>query len=154
YQAESTLEILKQNAGPLPMTSDPAANANADPLDFSMSMQTQLAVLNSDTLAWQVMKGLKLVKPEDVPGSQASSNNCKPDKRAAELLKEFKKNLSVAAVSGTRLIRVSYLDSNPKRAAEVVNQLVSDFVEYNFHVRYDATNKATEWLGGQLVELK
>src|SRR5215831_16770363 len=26
YQAESTLEILKQNAGPLPMTSDPAAN--------------------------------------------------------------------------------------------------------------------------------
>src|SRR5262249_31126503 len=81
-------------------------------------------------------------------------NTFKPDKRAAELLKEFKKNLSVAAISGTRLIRVSYLDSNPKRVADVVNQLVSDFVEYNFHVRYDATSKATEWLGGQLVELK
>jgi capsular exopolysaccharide synthesis family protein len=165
YQAESTLEVLKQNAGPLPVGADGAAAANSDPLDFSMSLQTQMAVLDSDTLAWQVMKELKLLKPEDLPAGQTLSAKpgtesvpagsiFRPNMRAAEKLKLFRNSLGVSSVSGTRLIRVSYLDSNPKRAADIVNQLVSDFVEYNFRVRYDATNKATAWLGGQLVELK
>jgi polysaccharide biosynthesis transport protein len=165
YEAQSTIEILKQNPGPLPASGDPAAAANSDPLDFSMSLQTQLSVLNSDTMAWQVLKELKLLKPEELPAEQTSPagpstegapgvSNFRPGKRASDLLKEFKKNLSVSSVSGTRLIRVSYLDSNPKRAADTVNQLVSNFVEYNFRVRYDATNKATDWLGRQLVELK
>jgi len=39
-------------------------------------------------------------------------------------------------------------------AAKIVNQLVADFIEYNFHVRYDATTKATDWLRGQMVDLK
>jgi len=165
YEAESTLEILKQNAGPLSAGSDPTAIASSDPLDFSMSLQTQLAVLNSDTLAWQVIRELKLLKPEDLATEQAlaaksgtdtvsAASNLRPGKRASELLRQFKRNLRVSAISGTRLIQVGYLDSNPKRAAEIVNQLVSDFVEYNFRVRYDATSKSTEWLGGQLVELK
>jgi succinoglycan biosynthesis transport protein ExoP len=165
YQAESTLEILKQTTGPLPVGSDGAMGASSDPLDFSMSLQTQLAVLNSDTLAWKVIKELKLLKAEDLPAEQTlpsrpstervpALSDFKPDTRAADLLKQFKRNLTVASVSGTRLMRVSYLDSNPQRAADIVNQLVSDFVEYTFRVRYDATNKATDWLGRQLVELK
>lgn len=162
YQAESTVEILKQNAGPLPVGSDAAANANSDPLDFSMTLQTQMTVLNSDTLAWQVIRELKLLKPEDLPPGATSAtgqgtlatSNFRPDKEASELLKQFRRNLGVSSVAGTRLIRVSYLDSDPKRAAAIVNRLVSDFIEYNFRVRYDATSKATEWLGGQLVELK
>jgi capsular exopolysaccharide synthesis family protein len=60
----------------------------------------------------------------------------------------------VDAVSGTRLINVSYTDSDPKMAAKIVNQLVSDFVEYTFQVRYNATAKATDWLSRQLVDLK
>lgn len=165
YKAESTLEILKQNTGPLSGVSDGTTGASSDPLDFSMSLQTQVAVLNSDTLAWQVIKELKLLKAEDLPAEQTSpsrpstgqiptQSDFRPDKRAAALIKQFKHNLTVASVSGTRLIRVSYLDSNPQRAADIVNQLVDDFVEYNFRVRYDATNKATDWLGRQLVELK
>lgn len=165
YKTESTLEILKQNTSPLPVGSDGTAGASSDPLDFSMGLQTQLAVLDSDTLAWQVIKELKLLKAEDLPAEPTSrsrpgteqflaAGDFRPDKRAAALLQQFKRNLTVASVSGTRLIRVSYLDSNPQRAANIVNQLVSDFVEYNFRVRYDATNKATDWLGRQLVELK
>jgi capsular exopolysaccharide synthesis family protein len=165
YAAESTLEILKPNPGPLPVGSDGSMGASSDPLDFTMSLQTQLAVLNSDTLAWQVIKELGLLKAEDLPAPETSpgrpnteqvpaANDFKPAKRAAALLRQFKRNLTVASVSGTRLIRVSYLDSNPRRAADVVNQLVFDFVQYTFRVRYDATNKATDWLGRQLVELK
>ena len=70
------------------------------------------------------------------------------------MLKRFKANLKVNAVSGTRLIAASDMHPDPEMAAKIVNRLVSDFVEYNFQVRYNATTKATDWLASQLVELK
>src|ERR1051325_11930437 len=68
YKAESKLEILKQDTSGLSLnTGNNAIDSSSDPLDFNVTLQTQLAVLKSDVLAWQVMKELKLVDPaEDV----------------------------------------------------------------------------------------
>jgi polysaccharide biosynthesis transport protein len=166
FKAESKLEILKQDTSALSVGPGGASSdAGSDPLDFNMTLQTQLAVLNSDVLAWQVMKELKLVDAKDVtpnsPGSKTTAapeptevSTPAPDKEAARALKKFKSNLKVKDVSGTRLISVSFMHRDPKMAAKIVNQLVSDFIEYNFQVRYDATSKATDWLSGQLVDLK
>ena len=153
YKAESKLEILKQDTSGLSVgPGASSSSASSDPLDYNVTLQTQLGVLKSDTLAWQVMRELQLVNasefgPDPPPSSIA-------DKRAARELKKFKSNLKVDAISGTRLITVSYTHPDPKMAAKIVNQLVTDFVEYNFQVRYNATSKATEWLGRQLVDLK
>ncbi len=162
YKAESKVEILKQDTSGLSLNAGGAASdASSDPLDFNMTLQTQLAVLKSDVLAWQVMKELKLVDAKDVTFSNAAAapvsmeaDNIAPDKEAARALREFKAHLKVDAISGTRLIAVSYMHPDPHMAARIANQLVSDFVEYNFQVRYNATTKATDWLGSQLVELK
>jgi succinoglycan biosynthesis transport protein ExoP len=166
YKAESKLEILKQDTGGLSVSSGGTpSEANSDPLDFNVTLQTQLGVLKSDVLAWQVMKELKLLGTKEAVGNSPPSyasgtpqpkqiNESAPDKESARALKAFKSNLKVNAISGTRLIAVSYLDPDAKMAAKIVNQLVSDFIEYNFRVRYDATTKATDWLRGQLVELK
>ena len=166
FKAESKLEILKQDTSGLSLSpSGTAADAGSDPLDFNMTLQTQLAVLNSDVLAWQVMKELKLVDAKDVTDNAPRSNSAgiiepnevsdsAPDKKAARALKKFKSNLRIKDIPGTRLIAVSYTHPDPNMAAKIVNQLVSDFIEYNFQVRYDATTKATDWLGRQLVELK
>jgi len=166
YKAESKLEILKQDTSGLSLRpGGTSADASSDPLDFNMTLQTQLAVLNSDVLAWRVMRELKLVNAKDLAGNPPLSgtaansesieaSNPAPDKEAAHALKKFKSKLKIKDISGTRLIAVSYMDPDPKMAAKVVNQLISDFIEYNFQVRYDATTKATDWLGNQLVELK
>ena len=162
YKAESKLEILKQDTSGLSLnTGNNAIDSSSDPLDFNVTLQTQLAVLKSDVLAWQVMKELKLVDPADVtlPNSASASDPAgaetpAPDKKAARALKKFKAKLKVEAISGTRLIAVSYMHPDPDMAAKIVNRLVSDFVEYNFQVRYNATTKATDWLGRQLVDLK
>lgn len=165
YKAESKLEILKQDTSGLSVSSGNASpDGSTDPLDFNLTLQTHLGVLKSDTLAWQVMKELKLVDIKDIsptpPGDIAAISqvtnfdDTPPDKRAARTLKQFRSNLNVNAISGTRLIAVSYTHPDPKMAARIVNQLVSDFVEYNFQVRYDATVKATDWLRSQLVDLK
>ncbi len=165
YKAESKLEILKQDTSGLSLRPDgTSSDASSDPLDFNMTLQTQLAVLNSDVLAWRVIRELKLVDPKDLAGNAPRSGTSAnsepivshpaPDKEAARALKKFKSKLNVKDMAGTRLIAVSYMDPDPNKAAKVVNQLISDFIEYNFQVRYDATTKATDWLGGQLVELK
>src|ERR1051325_4338998 len=162
YKAESRLEILKQDTSGLSLnTGGTSAYVSSDPLDFNMTLQTQLAVLKSDVLAWQIMKELKLVDAKDLTFSDAAdasastgTANPSADKEAVRALKKFKANLKVNAISGTRLIAVSYMHPDPEMAAKIVNRLVSDFVEYNFQVRYNATTKATDWLGHQLVELK
>ena len=169
YKAESKVEILKQDTTGLSLKTGGADDGGSDPLDFNMTLQTQLAVLKSDVLAWQVMKELKLAGPKESTRSNnaagvepdtnadaetAEGANIAPDKESARALKKFKSKLKVSTISGTRLIAVSYLHPDPHMAAKIVNQLVSDFIEYNFRVRYNATTKATDWLGHQLVELK
>ena len=163
FKAESKLEILKQDTGGLSLGANgPASDGSSDPLDFNMNLQTQLAVLNSDFLAWQIMTELQLVDTRNPSPASASiatvdaTRTSAPtlDKEDSRALKEFKSKLTVKDVPGTRLIAVSFLHPDPNTAAKVVNRLVSDFIEYNFQVRYNATTKATDWLGGQLVELK
>lgn len=165
YEAVSKLEMLKQDASGLSLTQGGASpDANSDPLDFNVTLQTQLGVLNSDVIAGQVMRELNLVKSTDANQGSSGDKNAGSqgvdasspvlNKESARALRRFKSNLKVKAIPGTRLISVSYIHRDPTMAARIVNQLVSDFIEYNFQVRYTATEKATDWLRGQLVDLK
>jgi polysaccharide biosynthesis transport protein len=166
YRAEAQIELLKQDVGDLTVSDsdDSARNDGQDPLDFSLSLETQVSVLKSDNLALRVIRELNLADMPDfryaplIKTAQAREQMDLPmDKSAlkrAYILKRWAKNLKVESVSGTRLISVSYLDRDPQMAARIVNQLLADFVEYNFQVRYNATTKAANWLSFQLVDLK
>jgi polysaccharide biosynthesis transport protein len=165
YKAVSRIELLKQDVGPswADLTNQ-AGGGYVDPLEFNMTLQTQMKVLQSDALAWQVIKELNLADAKEfrpappiqpAAATQPTAELNDPAlKQPATILRKFENNLKVDGISGTRLITVSYLHPDPKMAAKIVNQLVSDFVEYNFQVRYKATSKATDFLGQQLVDLK
>ena len=148
-----------------------ANGASTDALDYDVTLQTQVDILKSDTLALKVMEQLGLEKTKPFFGGkpylfrrgiefwrqplEALSVPLKdaPNRRYAAL-KIFDKNLQVYPVSGTRLIRISYVDPNPQRAAAVVNALIQALMGYSFEARYAATTQATSWLGGQLNDLK
>ena len=74
--------------------------------------------------------------------------------RRRQVLKIFRKHLKVKSIPGTRLIEVSYLSSDPKVAAGVVNKLAEALVDYNFQTRFKATEKATNWLAAQMEGLR
>ena len=168
YRAESKLQILKQDLSGLSVSGSTnlSGGGDSDAMEFNLNLQTQLAVLKSDTLARQVIKELNLADTKEFgPGSPLKSIAARylhavpsgdpaPEASADAVLKKFKANLTVDSVSGTRLITVGYTHPDAKTAAKIVNQLVSDFVEYNFQTRHDATTKATDWLGRQMVDLK
>jgi capsular exopolysaccharide synthesis family protein len=138
--------------------------ASADNFDFYATLQSDVTVMQSDTLALQVGQELGLfekgefafrprIKTAQAIREKALPIEAAPLKRAA-FLNEFKSHLNVEIIPGSRLIAVSYKSSDPDLAAKIVNRLVSDFVDYDFRVRYDATLKATDFLSRQLLDLK
>src|SRR5262249_33279237 len=70
------------------------------------------------------------------------------------LLQEFERHLTVALVPDSRIVEVSFECTDPALAARVVNALVHNYIEGNFHEKYDATRQASGWMEQQLDELK
>lgn len=173
YEATGEVEIQKEQSSPLGLTAltGGANGASTDALDYDVTLQTQVDILKSDTLALKVIEQLGLEKTKPFFGGKpylfrrglefwrepleplSVPLKAAPDRRYAAL-KIFHRNLQVYPVSGTRLIRISYVDPNPQRAAAVVNALIQALMGYSFEARYAATTQATRWLGGQLSDLK
>ncbi len=169
YKATAQLEMLKQEQGALDVTAqDGQAQSGAadaeDALNFSLSLQTAVSVLKSDRLAFRVINELHLedtdefaYKPliltDKAKKIMAEPIEQSPIKRAA-LLKKWSKRLKVQSVAGTRMIEVSFSHPDPDMAARIVNQLVSDYVDYRYEVRYAAAERTTEWLNTKLAAVK
>ena len=159
YKSEAQLQILKQDE--VADFSDPAqasSSAAADALDFNLAVQTQVDVLQSRNMALRVIRELHLDDTPDYRPSGGEAYDGRPldqsPRRLAYALERFEKRLRVSSVSGTRLISVSFLDRNPQRAAQVVNQLLADFIDYNYQVRFTGSSQATLFLSDELKQMK
>lgn len=173
YKATSEVQVQKETADALGLESMIGpAESESDALDASITLQTQAQVLQSDSLALQVIKELNLEQNRDfrpqwnpigwMLGLLSPSGTPDPvnvtledaPARRARVVKAFEAKLDVKPVSGTRLINVSYLNSDPKVAADAVNHLVQGLIDYNFQTRHNATQVASGWLGNQLSDLR
>ena len=156
YAATAQLEINPENAAALDVPTGPAA----PDAEYAVNLATQAAVLQSDTLALQVIEQLKLEEVESKrsffqlgPAARSLPLEQSPTRRG-RVLKRFHRNLTVRVIGGTRLIEISYRDRDPALAAAVANQLVNDYLDTYFQTRYNATRQASDWLSKQLAELK
>ena len=172
YKGSAEIQVQKETADALSMDTMMGPETAPDAVESNVNLQTQAQILQSDSLALQVIKELNLEKspdfrshfnpigwvmglfapagipdPKDVPLEEAPG-------RRAHVISAFEAHLKVTPVSGTRLITVEYLSTNPRTAAAVVNQLVQDLVEYNFQTRHNATREASVWLRNQLNDLR
>ena len=173
YEATGEIEVQKDSSDALGLESMMSEASDAsDALSANITLDTQATILQSDNLALRVIKDLNLEQtrdyhprfnpinwmtglispagPKDAPGATLE----KSPARRERALQIFSNHLDVKVVSGTRLITISYRSSDPKIAADVVNDLVRALTDYSFQTRYTATNRASEWLAGQLSELK
>lgn len=174
YQATGTIQIQKESSDAMGLESmmSGAADGASDALQANIVIATQAAILQSDTLAlktiedlhmeqtedfklrwYSVGKLISLIQPRGVPDPPGASLENSPARRRHALL-VFEKNLTVKPVSGTKLIEIDYMNPDPKLASAVVNHLVQALVDYTFQTRFNATNQASEWLRGQLGDLR
>ena len=143
-----------------------------DALNANLDIQTQVEVLQSDTLALRVISDLNLEKNKDFvwhpnsgigwlsflfpKGPQDPSGAALSDspQRREHMVRVFHNHLKVKPVAGTRLIEIRYSSSDPKLAAAVVNDLTGSLLDYGFERRNSATNRTSEWLGRQISDLR
>jgi succinoglycan biosynthesis transport protein ExoP len=172
YEASSEIQVQKESADALSMDTMMGPETSSDAVEANVNLQTQAQILQSDSLALQVIKELNLEKSPDfrphfspigwvmglfAPAGVADPVNVPLEEapgRRAQVIRSFQSRLKVTPLSGTRLITVAYLSTSPKTAAAVVNQLVQGLVDYNFQTRHNATREASVWLRNQLNDLR
>lgn len=174
YEAKGTIQVQKQGSDAMGLESmmSGASDSASDALGANINLQTQANILQSDTLALRTIEDLHLEETQDFkhhwnpvgmvlgwfsPGGQADLPNASLEnapQRRRRMLKIFAKNLKVKPVGGTRLIEISYLNPDPNVAAAVVNKLTQSLIDYSFRTRYDATQQASQWLSGQMGDLR
>ena len=177
YEATGQIQIQKDNAVAFGLDSSvmgSEAGTAADALDYNLSLETEVNILRSDSLALQVIRELDLETSRDFYPRERSGQNRplrwltfwkKPvepmnvpldraPNRRYVVLKIFASHLKVEPVTGTRLISISYANPDPMVAADVVNHLINALIEYAFQTRFRAMAEASNWLTTQLDGLR
>ena len=149
YRDTNTAASLGKDNGP----------ETSDIDEYTVSLETQLRILQSRTLALDVVRKLRLDQdPEFVPNSgrdvaSAAGDSGNPPANEAEsaAIDSLLAALSVTPIKETRVVQVSFTGPKSALDAKIVNTLVNDFIEDSIRSRYDASNRAATVLSGQLT---
>ena len=144
YRATALLEIQKENANILTMKEMFELDTVSDTY-----LETQYKIFKSDTLARRVISKLHLDSIEEFNPKNRSRESVDQ-----AVLARFEDRLGIEPVKRSRLVEVTFDSYDPQLAARVVNGLAENYIEQNLEVRWEATQKASEWLAQQLAGMK
>ena len=157
YEAVGRIAIYRQGPAAVRLKNTPEDSDDRDP---SIDLDTQVKILQSATIASEVIKDLRLDQDPAFGGVPAASgaesklSSAMDPKRQAALLASFFGGLKVLELPNTRIIELRYDSRDPKLAARIVNTLAKTYIEQNFKNRYNATMQTSDWLAHQLAELQ
>ena len=158
YEARARVE-LRTDPTSLLTSGAQAQSVSASILSAPVALETVAGVLRGDELAWRTIEELKLYQ---APGFAGRFSRKFPGFRAdapapeaqSWLLERFARRLSVVSLPRTLLIDVRFESRDPKLSAAVVSTLLAAYEDQERQTRMRATAGATQWLGGQLEQLK
>ena len=134
--------------------------------DSETKLQTQVNILRTDSLAWEVIKRLRLDQRSETATQKFGTGSpvCvsgpnQPIKSVSLLcrrllLDEFQDRLHVRSIPKTEIIEIRYRSKSPELAALVANTLADLYIERNFQTSYQSTMRVSGWLAGQLDDVK
>jgi capsular exopolysaccharide synthesis family protein len=161
YEAVAQIALAKEDNENLGFK-DVQSNTDSADSDYTVNMDTQTRILQSDRLALEVIGNLHLDQNPAFAGGLAVAPP-KPGtvavqqvdrQREAALLGSFHGSMNVKTVRNTRIIEISFRSPDPVLAAAVVNNIVSTYVEDNYRTRYESTMQASDWLAKQISDLQ
>lgn len=139
------------------------------------TVQNQVQILTSLELANRVVTKLKLSEdtefnPSASPGFWSFLAFANPltwfpgaensaavqqglDLQRSQLVRRFLQRISVSPVGLSTAISVSFQSDDPVKAARIANAIADAYVEDQLNAKFEATQKATQWLSGRIAEL-
>jgi succinoglycan biosynthesis transport protein ExoP len=126
--------------------SDVTTGQAANPGFVQGYIATQVDIVTSQRVAVRVVEMLKLV-PE---GSDAAA----VEAAKLKVAEGIQKGLSVKPARDSSVIDVVYTDTDPERAAKVVNAVAQAYIETSIRVKTDPAAKSREFFDSQSRELR
>jgi succinoglycan biosynthesis transport protein ExoP len=160
YDATARLSVNRENPDPFGVNQKDFSS-DAEDFDYTVQMDTQVRILQGDSLAMHVIRALhlesnprfagSLAAPASAPGLQAPALS---NEQEQALINKLRGGLTVTPVPNTRLIDVRVTSPDPQLAAAIANAYSSGFVELNRRTKFESTQQASEWLSTQLADLE
>jgi polysaccharide biosynthesis transport protein len=119
-------------------------------------LQTQLHIMQSDSVAINVIRTLELYrKPAFVGvfGKAGYTGKVTPAQQLA-LVKQFKGATQVLLLPNTDIAEVHFTDPDPGVAQAAANQIVRAYQAWTLQSHFDSMTQASEWLSQQMVTLQ
>ena len=156
YEATARVEIDRENANAIHFADSDSYDMYADLEDY---ITTQSKILQSETLAMLTVKSMGLDNLPQFGGPVKKTASAPAPGSDASLqrplaLGTFLGSMTIKRVPNSRLLDVTFESTDPALAARVVNAHLNNFIEENFRSRYEAATQASNWLAGQLNEMK
>lgn len=124
----------------------------------STRLLTEVRILQSDTVIEAVIRSQNLFTKE--PFSKVFKKSpYSPEKdltplQRYSLIKTFRGHLQIVSIPNTDLVEIHYRDPDPAQAGKIANAVVDQYMELDLRSRYDGTLRVSNWLSGQMSELK
>jgi polysaccharide biosynthesis transport protein len=156
YEATARVEIDRETANGFHFNEADQDDAYMDLEDYIV---TQSKILQSETLAAETVKSMRLDLLREFGGSPSRTEKPAPAGSDASLTRPLGvgallSGLSVKRVPNSRLLDVTFETTDPVLAARVVNEHLHNFIEQNFRSRFEAATQASNWMASQLNEMK
>ena len=161
YRARTTLEVKELNHTFVDMKlASPIEDSS--PADTLTDVQTQIKILQSDTLIDRALRSAHIATAADLnPQRQSSATSWagfiqlpgKPSQQET-LTQAAAKNLRAGVAGQTRIIEVTFDAASPGLAARFANALTTEFIDANAETRWQMNRQASVWLAGQLADLR
>ena len=167
YRAKALIEIDKEN----PSVANPQELFQLDEVSDAY-LETQYKVLASDDLSERVIHQLALDRQAEflpsarswpwsvsaaplLPPPPPNDGAALPDLSVREtVLTRFQDRLDVRPIRRSRAVELRFDSQDPELAARAVNAVAENYIQKNLEARWDASQKASEWLSQQLHDLK
>lgn len=156
YEASGRIAIFRET--PVSLSKDSRADISDD--DYSVDIDTQVRILQSDSLAMDVARRMNLQHNPAIVGAAAAHNasafgDSDIDPRVQPALLNFiHGNLRIVPLAKTRIVELRFTSADAKLAADVVNATATAYIEQNYKARYEATMQTSDWLSHQLADLQ
>jgi succinoglycan biosynthesis transport protein ExoP len=130
------------------------------PMGFDMTtkLETQIKIVQSDTIATSVIKQLGLHRNKTFAGILAAQAPKDFDSLTApqrvRLVNALHGALTVQLVPKTEIIEIHFRSKDPNLAADITNSVATTYIEHNFQTKYKSTLQTADWLTKQLDDLK
>jgi polysaccharide biosynthesis transport protein len=159
YEGIGRLDI-DPNRSSATSLSDTLAQTLGD-TEASTRVQTEMAVMQSDTVLLRVAKRLDL--PHHAPFNTIKSFRKSPPppgsfdlsfRQQDDLLEKMKDNLKVSVSTGTTLVEVHFTSPDPLTASEVPNAIVDAYIEQDLGASSAGEARVAAWLASEMRDLR